>query len=481
MENLWWIFVFVCVVVIIAAVFQSMDQFLAKIPSNKQHEKVKKKNVKQSTETDEGSTLTTREKLIETSSVKKRKQVGPSFRETLQSAHKMNVSLSSDCLSEDEMTDNYMDEMNEVPGRIENRSLSGLKYDKFRSYIDEDCLQEEMEKAGVLHGLNKYIKDSFEKWASMELNVAVTGNSGVGKSSLINALRQLKPPNEGASFSGVFDSTTKCIKYIYPENPKVAFWELPCVETQWLTKERYFDEMNFPRFDVVIIVSAGRFQENDIWLGKELRSIRKNIIFVRTKIDIDITNIKQACPDIFDETECLNKIRKNLSENIRLGGFQDFSSNVFLVSSAERELYDFSGFNQELKGLLSIKANAIKDLLHKQVQRQIKKVQESCKYRFKGLSGFLYVWSLKFNSNCQLLDAYREKFCIDECSLDFIANELKTSKTELKKYLKSYKKQSNVVFIDKGKCLKMCGEMAEDGRCLAILRLDLLAKQLKPI
>jgi ATP/ADP translocase len=62
MENLWWIFVFVCVVVIFAAVFQSIDQFLAKIPSNKQHEKVKKKNVKQSTETDEGSTLTTREK-----------------------------------------------------------------------------------------------------------------------------------------------------------------------------------------------------------------------------------------------------------------------------------------------------------------------------------------------------------------------------------------------------------------------------------
>ncbi|XP_060589996.1 interferon-gamma-inducible GTPase 10-like isoform X2 [Ruditapes philippinarum] len=484
MENLWWIFVFVCVVVIIAAVFQSMDQFLAKIPSNKQHEKVKKKNVKQSTETDEGSTLTTREKSLDASSVKKRRQVGTSFRETLQLAHEMNVSLSSECLSEseDETIENCKDEMYEVPGRFENESLSVLKYDKCRSFIDKDDLKKEMEKAGVLHGLNNYIKNSFEKWADMELNVAVTGNSGVGKSSLINALRKLKPSDDGAAAVGVFESTTKGIKYIYPENPRVALWELPGMETQSLTKEKYFNDMNFPRFDVVIIVTAGRFQENDIWLGKELRTIRKNIIFVRTKIDIDIANIKRAYPDIFNETECLDKIRNNLSENIRLGGIPDFVSNVFLVSSPEREVYDFSNFDQELKYLLSINASVIKALLHEQVQRQIKKDQESCKYRFKGLSGFLYGWTLTFNFDSQLLDAYRKKFCIDESSLELIANELKATKSELKRYLKSYQKNHlNVGIIDKGKCLKMCAEMAKDERCLANLRLSLLAKQLKPI
>ncbi|XP_060596498.1 T-cell-specific guanine nucleotide triphosphate-binding protein 2-like [Ruditapes philippinarum] len=373
MENLWWIFVFVFLVVIIAAVFRSIEQVLAQIPSDKHNKKIRKKTVKQSKETDEGSTLLTREKSLDASSVKKRKQVGTSFRKTLQSAYEMNVSLSSECYSEDEttethkdetnevqgrfenkslsdeMTETYKDQTNEVQGRFENKFLSGLKYDKCRSYIDKDGLKKEMEKAGVLHGLNKYIKYSLKKWADMELNVAVTGNSGGGKSSLINALRKLKPSDDGAAPVGVCDSTTKGIKYIYPENSRVALWELPGMETQSLTKEKYYNDMNFPRFDVVIIVTAGRFQENDIWLGKELRTIRKNIIFVRTKIDIDIANIKRAYPDIFNETECLDKIRNNLSENIRLGGIPDFVSNVFLVSSPEREVYDFSNFDQELK------------------------------------------------------------------------------------------------------------------------------------
>ncbi|XP_060552229.1 uncharacterized protein LOC132713603 [Ruditapes philippinarum] len=216
MENLWWIFVFVFFAVIIAAVFRSIEQVLAQIPSGKHNKKVKKNTVKQSKETDEDSTLTTREKSLDASLVKKRKQIGTSFRETLQSAHEMNVSLSSECYSEDETTEAHKDETNEVQGRIENKSLSdemtgtykdetnevqgrfenkflsGLKYDKCRSYFDKDGLKKEMEKAGVLHGLNNYIKNSFEKWADMELNVAVTGNSGGGKSSLINALRKLK-------------------------------------------------------------------------------------------------------------------------------------------------------------------------------------------------------------------------------------------------------------------------------------------------
>jgi hypothetical protein len=54
--------VFLLIIVIIAAVFRYIDSVLDQIPSNKKNEKVKKKNVKQSRETDEGSTLTTHEK-----------------------------------------------------------------------------------------------------------------------------------------------------------------------------------------------------------------------------------------------------------------------------------------------------------------------------------------------------------------------------------------------------------------------------------
>jgi predicted GTPase len=45
-----------------------------------------------------------------------------------------------------------------------------------------------MEEHGVSES-EKYIKTKLEAWRSVEINIGITGGSGVGKSSFINAIR----------------------------------------------------------------------------------------------------------------------------------------------------------------------------------------------------------------------------------------------------------------------------------------------------
>jgi len=56
------------------------------------------------------------------------------------------------------------------------------------SQSDIDACQREFRSAGV-EGCRRFLEGKQEEWKNIPLNVAVIGNSGVGKSSFINAIR----------------------------------------------------------------------------------------------------------------------------------------------------------------------------------------------------------------------------------------------------------------------------------------------------
>ncbi|XP_053377149.1 T-cell-specific guanine nucleotide triphosphate-binding protein 2-like [Mercenaria mercenaria] len=413
-----------------------------------------------------------------------------------------------------------------------------IEFDKFRPSVHLDKLQKKMTEMRPIHGLCQHIKDSLDAWNNLELNVAVTGNAGVGKSSLINALRKVKPSDKNAAKVDVVETTTEGKKYTYPENQYVAIWDLPGTGTQKFLRQKYLEEMDFSRFNVVIIVSAGRFLQDDIWLGKELLHLRKNILFVRTKIDIDMMNAKRDHPDDFNEADCMAKIRNNLTDNIRIGGIPDSVSGIYLVSSPESTSYDFAELDKKLKSLLNIKGKAIRAMLQKPVEEAIRADQAFNKNEFKGwkavsaIYGFLPIPNLETGLGNMSISSIREKclekFCIDESSLDKISDDIdessldKTSdevrmspKDVLKRRLKSYRafKEGTLLtsveeknwstfrqfskymvpvigfFLSAHKayfttqaCLEtMCDEMAEDELKLVKLRLDGLEKELQPL
>jgi len=53
---------------------------------------------------------------------------------------------------------------------------------------DIEACQREFRSAGV-EGCRRFLEGKQEEWKNVPLNVAVIGNSGVGKSSFINAIR----------------------------------------------------------------------------------------------------------------------------------------------------------------------------------------------------------------------------------------------------------------------------------------------------
>ncbi|XP_072450923.1 T-cell-specific guanine nucleotide triphosphate-binding protein 2-like [Chiloscyllium punctatum] len=173
---------------------------------------------------------------------------------------------------------------------------------------------------------------------STELNIAVTGETGSGKSTFINAMRSLQSDDEGAAETGNIETTMEPIGYKDLKMSNVRFWDLPGIGTTKFPADKYLREMNFNRYDFFIIISHCRFKENDANLAKEITRLGKKFYFVRSKIDNDLKSMGNHCR-IFNEKEELAKIRNDCIKNLQLAGIP--SPNVFLISNFDQNLYDF--------------------------------------------------------------------------------------------------------------------------------------------
>ena len=55
--------------------------------------------------------------------------------------------------------------------------------------VEMEELQREIEKSGVAT-IDGFVRKRLEQWKSVKVNIAVTGDSGAGKSSFTNAIRE---------------------------------------------------------------------------------------------------------------------------------------------------------------------------------------------------------------------------------------------------------------------------------------------------
>ncbi|CAB4038843.1 interferon-inducible GTPase 5-like, partial [Paramuricea clavata] len=89
-----------------------------------------------------------------------------------------------------------------------------------------DDVPKHIEEHGV-SGIEEFFKAKLEGWKDVKIDIGITGDSGVGKSSFINAIRGLKDDDEGAADTGVKETTINVAKYPHPTNSKIMFWDLP--------------------------------------------------------------------------------------------------------------------------------------------------------------------------------------------------------------------------------------------------------------
>jgi len=228
---------------------------------------------------------------------------------------------------------------------------------------DDDDVQniKQSYETGGVAACMKYYSDRINDWKSVKINMAVIGGSGVGKSTLINAVRGIASDHKLGAKVGVTETTMECRPYAHPDNDQLLFWDIPGVGTPLFLKDEYLEKIDVDIYDCFMILSAARFTENDAWLGKELAQRRKIFYYVRTKIGDDIRSDKHEKksnnkPHV--ESDVLDEI---LGHTLNQLEEQGLDARVFLIDSHKPLKYDFSKLQHQI----------IKDLPRRQKEAMI--------------------------------------------------------------------------------------------------------------
>ncbi|XP_041639354.1 interferon-inducible GTPase 5-like [Cheilinus undulatus] len=191
----------------------------------------------------------------------------------------------------------------------------------------------------------KKIKEYLDQQDQIPLNIAVTGESGSGKSTFVNAFRGIGDDDEGAAATGPVETTMEATQYPHPVYPNVVLWDLPGIGTPTFSAAEYLKEVKFENADFFIIISADRFTENDVKLAKEIQRMEKKFYFVRSKIDDNMR--AEGRRKNFNAEQTLEKIKNNCIQGLKNQSIEN--PQVFLVSSFELHLYDFHLLEETLE------------------------------------------------------------------------------------------------------------------------------------
>ncbi len=201
--------------------------------------------------------------------------------------------------------------------------------------------EEAMEKGGMT-GLKKYMDKKLNAWRKVPLNIAITGDSGAGKSTFINSFRGLEASHPEAAEVGVTETTATVKKYPHPNHGNFVLSDLPGVGTVKFPRAEYLKKVGFDNFDFFLILGSNRFTENDLWLAKEVKKQGKQFYFIRTKIDQDIRNDKSDHPTDHNEIALLERVKTDCSKQLERGGLGT-GNPVFIISGklVNVTLWDF--------------------------------------------------------------------------------------------------------------------------------------------
>lgn len=231
---------------------------------------------------------------------------------------------------------------------------------------EETRMQDVFAKSGI-SGLNAYAKEKLEEWKNTPVKLAVVGNSGVGKSSFINKIRNMTPKNSrnhpqyakvGSGVVGTMEPT----EYEFPDNSQIKIWDIPGAGTTDVSIKTYHEQMEFSKFDAFIILSAERFTENDAKIAEEIKKMGKPFYFGKTKMDLVMKSDQEENGDDFSEAQTREKIivdsRKNLGD-----GYEE--EKIYLLSKTNKDTYttdDEETFTFEFPDNENIKVGLVEDL-----------------------------------------------------------------------------------------------------------------------
>ncbi|WP_282031916.1 GTPase [Winogradskyella eximia] len=178
-----------------------------------------------------------------------------------------------------------------------------------------------------IKSLLEEMKRKAEELENAKVKIAVSGQSGSGKSSIINTIIGKKVAKVGS-----VETTLDIQSY---NHNGLEFYDLPGCGTKKFPIETYIEDCELLTFDAFIIVTSNRFYENDEWLIKEMVNAGRSVYVVRTKMDEAIVNEKRD--NDLEIEEVYTKVKNNIRESTK-----DINvKGVYLISSVDGVKNDF--------------------------------------------------------------------------------------------------------------------------------------------
>ncbi|XP_046843750.1 interferon-inducible GTPase 5-like [Xenia sp. Carnegie-2017] len=198
--------------------------------------------------------------------------------------------------------------------------------------------------------LEFYSKNLISLWIDTEINFAVTGNSGTGKSSFINAVRGIKASEKKAAAPvGIIEMRKKPTEYSHPNHKNIIFWDLPGIGTPTYPnlKEYCTKVGGLEKYDAFLIFCKSRFTQHDKELAENVsKELDKPFFFIRTNVDTELKNAKDDEGPKFDEASVMKRMRKNCLKNLE--GLIHHEKDVFLIDNKVTEKYDFQRLKESI-------------------------------------------------------------------------------------------------------------------------------------
>lgn len=150
------------------------------------------------------------------------------------------------------------------------------------------------------------LKENLKKEQKNKLKIALFGQPGAGKSSIINAL-------VGADVVSSGVSTDKTVEAQLIEWQDLLLVDLPGYGTSKFPENKYFDQFDIDSFDIYLCVFSGKFHSADTHFFSDLKRKEKACIFIRNYHD---TIWEEGKTTLELEEEIKKDVRKQVGEPV---------------------------------------------------------------------------------------------------------------------------------------------------------------------
>ena len=166
---------------------------------------------------------------------------------------------------------------------------------------------------------------------------ALVGQSGIGKSSFVNAVRGVDEGDDLAASVDIVEKEQQPKEYTYPSHPLVSFCDLPGYGTpSYPDVETYWTKFELEKFDRFLIFIS-RVMQDDREIMQKIKTINKPFFLIYTKIDIAAETMMKLKEDRFREEELLPTIRNDILKWTKPCP----KENIFIINNHEPRKWEF--------------------------------------------------------------------------------------------------------------------------------------------